>query len=233
MEDSTKRTKDSPEPGDFAVKGVEEIVRRLPKYFTISCASKRNSGKTVLISELIKTLLAKKRVDMVLIMSGSAGLNHDYDFLPKKLISRFNEATLKSVWASQKERPEEDRPHILIVLDDCLATPEALRNNTINAFYSLGRHIQTSFIIISQHTSHLLSPLIKANSDVILWSKLNHYQQKNLWEATTNIKLKEFIHLSESLGGIDFQFMLLDNYTASLDATEFLAVVKAKPPPKR
>ena len=226
---NAKEDEETP-PDSFPVMGIEEIVRRLPHYFTISCASKRNSGKTVLISELIQTLLKEKRVDMVMIMSGSAGLNHDYEFLPKKLVTRFNEATLKSIWASQKDREETDRPHILIVLDDCLATPEALRNNTINAFYSLGRHVMCSFIIISQHTTHLLSPLIKANSDVILWSKLNRGQLKTLWEATTNITLKDFIRLSESLGGIHYQFMLLDNYTASIHPTEFLAVVKAKPP---
>jgi hypothetical protein len=212
--------------------GSEEIVDRLPPYFTISCVSARNSGKSVLIQELVRKLIKAKRVDMVLIMSGSAGLNEDWTFLPSNLVIPFSTDTLDRIWNKQKMTPIDEREHILVVLDDCLATPEAFRNQRINAFYSLGRHLTLSMMILSQHTAYLLSPIIKANSDIILWSKLNRQQLKSLWESTTNLEWKAFLNFSETLGGVDYNFLLLDIYCKSNRPEEFLTFVRAEPPAK-
>lgn len=212
--------------------GTEEIIERLPPYFTISCVSARNSGKSVLIQELVRKLIKAKRVDMVLIMSGSAGLNEDWTFLPSNLVIPFSTDTLDRIWNKQKMTPIDEREHILVVLDDCLATPEAFRNQRINAFYSLGRHLTLSMAILSQHTAYLLSPIIKANSDIILWSKLNRQQLKALWESTTNLNLKAFMNFSETLGGVDYNFLLLDIYCKSNQPEEFLTFVRAEPPKK-
>ena len=38
------------------VLGVDEIVRRLPEFFTISVASRRNSGKSHLCRQLVQLL---------------------------------------------------------------------------------------------------------------------------------------------------------------------------------
>ena len=212
--------------------GTDEIVDRLPPYFTISCVSARNSGKSVLIQELVRKLIKAKRIDMVLIMSGSAGLNEDWTFLPSNLVIPFSTDTLDRIWEKQKMTPIDEREHILVVLDDCLATPEAFRNQRINAFYSLGRHLTLSMFILSQHTAYLLSPIIKANSDIILWSKLNRQQLKSLWESTTNLEWKAFLNFSETLGGVDYNFLLLDIYCKSNKPEEFLTFVRAEPPKK-
>jgi hypothetical protein len=212
--------------------GTEEIIDRLPPYFTISCVSARNSGKSVLIQELVRKLIKAKRVDMVLIMSGSAGLNEDWTFLPSNLCIPFSTEILDRIWEKQKMTPIDEREHVLVVLDDCLATPEAFRNQRINAFYSLGRHLTLSMMILSQHTTYLLSPIIKANSDIILWSKLNRQQLKGLWESTCNLEWKAFMNFSETLGGVDYNFLLLDIYCKSNKPEEFLTFVRAEPPKK-
>lgn len=207
---------------------VSDIVKRLSKYFTISVASRRNSGKTHLMSQLIRELITAKKVDIVVIMTGSAGLNDDYkDIVPEKLIQPFSELTLKSIWTVNANKEAKDRKHTLVVLDDCLGTPEALRNNEIMRYYTLGRHCHLSMVIISQHSSVLLSPIIRGNSDIILYSKLNVQQLKQLHEATTNITLKDFIKVSETLGGKDYQFMLIDNLCKSTDVKDWLTVVRA------
>jgi len=221
------------QPSDFPVGGVQNIIDRLPKYFTISVASKRNSGKSVLVMELIKDLMAQKKVDMVIVMSGSAHLNEDYKFLPKKLVMTFNERILSNVWYAQSKKDAKDRKHILFVFDDCLSTPEAIRNPLLTRMWVLSRHLAISGCLISQHTASLLSPTIKGNSDIILWSQLSKGQLQNLADSSTNITTKDFVRLSESLGGHDFQFLLLDNYNRSTDPREFLAVVKAKPPKEK
>lgn len=224
---------DAIQPSDFPVGGVQDIIDRLPKYFTCSVASKRNSGKSVLVMELIKDLMHQKKVDMVIVMSGSAHLNNDYKFLPQKLVMPFNERILGNVWYSQTKKDAKDRKHILFVFDDCLSTPEAIRNPLLTRIYVQGRHVAVSGILISQHTASLLSPTIKGNSDIILWSQLGRSQLQNLADSTTNITTKNFVKLSEALGGHDFQFLLLDNYNRSTDPREFLAVVKAKPPKEK
>jgi hypothetical protein len=215
---------------DTQVEGVDAIVERLPPYFTISCASKRNSGKTVLISELIKKLVEDKRVDMVLVMSGSAGLNTDYDFLPKGLVMPYSEQLLAKLWARQKGVAAEQRQSVLVVLDDCLANPDAVRSDMLTQIYALGRHLAISCIIISQVANWILTPTIKQNSDMILWSKLNRQQIENLWLAMTNIDKKEFISFSEAEGGKDYNFLCFDNFTTSTNPLDFLTIIRATPP---
>jgi hypothetical protein len=145
----------------------------------------------------------------------------------------FNERILGNVWYAQTKKDAKDRKHILFVFDDCLSTPEAIRNPLLTRIYTLGRHVAVSGILISQHTASLLSPTIKGNSDIILWSQLSKGQLQNLADSSTNITTKDFVRLSEALGGHDFQFLLLDNYNRSTDPHEFLAVVKAKPPKEK
>ncbi|NDC23085.1 MAG: hypothetical protein EBZ49_02990, partial [Proteobacteria bacterium] len=77
---------------ETSIINLPQLADKLPKYFTVSVASKRNSGKSFLISKLVRHLINTGRVQMVLVMSGSAGLNNDYGFLPKKLVQPFNEA---------------------------------------------------------------------------------------------------------------------------------------------
>ena len=43
--------------------GVPELLERLPKYHTISCISKRNSGKSVIVSQIIQEQIKAKKQD--------------------------------------------------------------------------------------------------------------------------------------------------------------------------
>jgi ABC-type dipeptide/oligopeptide/nickel transport system ATPase component len=215
--------------------GVDEIIRRLPKFFTISIASKRGSGKSVLVSEIMRDLLKREehRVDMFVVMSGSAGLNKDYtDIVPANLIMPFSEAMMNKIWEHQAGIIPEKREHICLVLDDCLGDKDAVRNPTIQKWYSVCRHISASLIVISQHTSVLLTPIIRSNSDLIVYSKLNRQQLETLWTSTTNISKKDFIRVSETLGGRDYNMVVLDNVISSTEPDEFITIVRAKPPAK-
>jgi hypothetical protein len=213
---------------------TEDIIERLPHYFTISFSSRRNSGKSTAISDIIYNLLKQKRVDMVVVMTGSAGLeNGDYEFLPQQLIMPFNEELLSKMWENQKATKKEERKHLLVVIDDALATPEAINNQTIIAIMSLGRHAFISCIISSQHTKTLLSPLIKGNSDLICFSKLSRVNIEALHECTTHISKKDFIKICETLGGHDYNFVVIDNYKQTNDPSEYITVFRANPALKK
>lgn len=215
------------DPAD-AYTPVPELLERLPKGgFTLSILARRNSGKTVLISEIIRELLKQKRVDIVYIMSGSAGLTKDYSFLPPEFVQPFSEQVLENIWNLQVKTEPEKRKHVLVVLDDCLATPDAFSSQNVNRYMTLGRHAKCSLAILSQHTGYLTSPIRRANSDLILWSKLNIQQLTALHNSTTNISKTDFIKLSEKLGGVKYNFMCLDNYVGSSDWLEFLTFTRA------
>jgi len=206
-----------------------DLVDRLPEFFTISIIAKRNSGKTYLMTDVIKVLKKKKRVDRIVILTGSAGLNDDYkDVVDEKLILPFKEETLENIWALQMTKPREQREHILIVLDDCLANPAALRSEMVNRLYTQSRHLQISLAVLSQYGAHLLTPLRKANSDVILWYKLNLKGLENLWLSTSKIPKDKFIQISEKFAGHNYQYMLLDNYIQSENPSDQLTFIKAK-----
>jgi len=206
-----------------------DLVDRLPEFFTISIIAKRNSGKTYLMTDVIKVLKKKKRVDRIVILTGSAGLNDDYkDVVDEKLILPFKEETLENIWKLQMTKPREQREHILIVLDDCLANPAALRSEMVNRLYTQSRHLQISLAVLSQYGAHLLTPLRKANSDVILWYKLNLKGLENLWLSTSKIPKDKFIQISEKFAGHNYQYMLLDNYIQSENPSDQLTFIKAK-----
>ena len=223
--------------------GVGEISRRIPKFFTVCCCSCRNSGKSVMITQLVKLLLKQRKVDIVVVMSGTSNLNSDWSFIDSRLVMPFDEEVLTRIadkqeedilnWKAPPVKGEKKPPkpkHVLIVLDDCLSTPEALNSHVISSTFTLGRHKHMSCILISQHTTRFPNPILRANSDIILYSRLNLKSLENLWYATTNITKKDFIQLS-ALGGVDYSFILMDLYNrTSRDPADTITVIRAEPP---
>ena len=198
--------------GELPVDSVDTLIERLPKYFTMCLASKRNSGKTYLMTEIIKKLIKAKKVDMVLVMSNSAGLNEDYkSLLPPGLVMKFNEKVLEQLWARQQKTDMGKREHIFIVLDDVLSDPRALRSELVSRIYSLGRHNMLSCAISSQIANHVLTPVVKQNSDMLLWSKLNITQLSHIWESLSGVSKKGFIRWAQVFGGIHHNFCVFDN----------------------
>ena len=217
------------ELSELPVDSVDTLIERLPKYFTMCLASKRNSGKTYLMSEIIKKLIKAKKVDMVLVMSNSAGLNKDYQsILPPGLVMKFNEKVLEQLWARQQKTDMAKREHIFIVLDDVLSDPRALRSELVSRIYSLGRHNMLSCAVCSQVANHVLTPVMKQNSDMLLWSKLNRNQLAIIWESLNGVSKKGFIRWAEVFGGVHYNFCVFDNITDKNAPEDFLFVVRAE-----
>ena len=209
---------------------VDDFIERLPKpCWTAVIASKRNSGKTWLISQLIKRLIKLKKVDVVLVQTNSFGLNDDYDFLPPGLVMKFNEKVLSSVWERQKKVARADRQHVLVVLDDVLSDKSAVRSEMVERIFALGRHATISVLIASQVANIVLSPVMKQNSDMILWSRLNKVQLQHIWEATNGLSLKAFTRWAELFGGVHYNFCVFDNYTDKGAPEDYLTVIRADP----
>ena len=93
--------------------------------FAMVVASKRNSGKTLLISQLIKALVNTKKIFAPVVYSNTAHLNGDYSFLPKGLVRQFSPSNLKALLEKQAAIPKSERPPLLLVFDDVLGDERA------------------------------------------------------------------------------------------------------------
>ena len=205
---------------------VESFADMIEVPFRMSVASKSNSGKTHLVSELTKQLLACGKVYMVFVQSNTHGVNNDYAFLPAKCSGRFDPKKLDELFQHQAKTPQEQRKHVLVILDDVLGDRSAENNEAIMSFYARGRHANISVILNSQVANRVLSPAVKENSCYILYSRLNRQQLAILWETITNMDKAEFIKFSEHVNK-NYNFVVIDNTSHSNDPHEFLKVVRA------
>lgn len=214
-----------------AALNTDELVELFPKgSMTMSMIGVRNSGKSVLIQQIIKSLCRKKLVDIVLVMSGSAQLNSDYSFLPEGTVMNFNSDLLHRIWEKQvAEKRAGTEKRVFIVFDDCLTDKTAVRNEIMMRIYVQGRHISLGSAILSQYPAYITSPSILGNSDMILYSKLNRQALERLWESTSGISKRDFINISESVAGVNYTFMAINNYAKSPDPLDYLTYVRAEP----
>lgn len=210
-----------------------ELVELFPPLFTLALIGVRNSGKSVLIQQIIKAVMKKKMVDVVIVMSGSANLNNDYDFLPEGALMNFDNDLLHQIWDKQvedkkAEKEKKQKPKkVFIVFDDCLTDKNAIRNEIMMKIWVQGRHISICSAILSQYPAYILSPTIMGNSDQLLYSKLNRQALERMWESTVGITKKDFINVSEKIAGVNYTFMVIDNYCKNPDPKKYMTFCRA------
>lgn len=214
------------ESGD--VLSVDAFASKIKPPFSMAVASKRNTGKTLLVSALIQQLLNKNIVKSVLVMSQTVHVNRDYWFLPPRLRQPFSEDVIKRLMDRQAAIKKEQREQVLLVLDDVLSDKDAEKSRFIKRLFTLGRHYDINVCLISQTSNVALSPGIKQNADYIMYSRLNRYQLAALWESITNMDKRDFIAYSEALNK-NYTFLVVDNTSQSNHPEDFLLRVKVSP----
>jgi len=207
------------------IETIKQFAARIKIPTSIAVASKRNTGKTLLVSVLIRELLERKAVSMVLVMSQTQHVNDDYKFLPPRLRQAFSEEVIKKMLDAQGKVPKRNREQVLLVLDDVLSDKEAEKSRFIKRLYTLGRHYDISIILISQTSNVALTPAIKQNSDWLLYSRQNRYMLESIWATVCNIDKKSFIAWSEE-NNKNYTFLAIDNTSQSNNPAEFLLKVK-------
>ena len=205
-----------------------ELLDLFPKFVTLALIGVRNSGKSMITQQILKAVIKKQTVDIVIVMSGSAQLNSDYDFLPPGALMNFDDALLKKMWSKQvKDKKEGVEKRLFLVFDDCLTDKGAIRNEIIQRIWVQGRHVSISSAILSQYPAYITSPIILGNSDLLLYSKLNRTALERIYESTTGLTKKEFIELSEAVAGVNYTFMVMNNYCKSPLPEDYLTYVRA------
>jgi len=204
----------------------QEFASAIQVPFAMSVASKRNTGKTMLMSQFIQELLRQGKIYLAFVFSNTYEMNGEYDFLPARCKSRFDPAKLQHLMDSQVALPKAKRKEILVVMDDILGDRAVENNAIIMKFYATSRHFQCSICLLSQIANRVLSPAVLQNSDYILYSRLNRTQLSNLFEAITNMEKQQFIRFSEYINQ-NYNFVIVDNTIHSSNPEDFLKVVRA------
>ena len=210
---------------------VQDYADQVKVPFSMCIASKRNTGKSVLLNQFVVRMVETGKVDVAIVFSNTTGLNDDYPDIGKHLKQPYSEEALQRLINHQKNTPKHKRKNVLVVFDDVLGDKKADRSSLILYCYAIGRHINLNPILASQVSNRVLTPTVKANSDYILLSRLNRQHIINIWEAITNMEKGEFIAFIEDVNK-DYKFCVVDMTSQSNNPEDFLMLVKARPPKK-
>lgn len=210
----------------------EFAIEKVKVPFSMCIASKRNTGKSVLLNQFIKAIVDARKVDICIVFSNTTGLNDDYPDVPKQLKQPYSEEALQRLINKQKGTEKGKRKEVMVVFDDVLGDKKADRSSLILYCYAIGRHININPVLCSQVSNRVLTPTVKANSDYILLSRLNRQHILNIWEAITNMEKREFVEFIEEVNK-DYKFAVVDMTSQSNEPEEFLMVVKAEAPTEK
>jgi hypothetical protein len=223
---------EEPNENQAFINSVAEVVRTIKVPFSASICSKRNSGKSFLVRNLVYELAKQKKVNQVIVMSNTSGmsLNKDYDYMPSKLLTTFKESTITKLLEVQAKDVKRGKiREVLLIMDDVIGETKDKSgegSRMIRSLYANSRHYHISVILLSQIANRLLTPAIKENSDYLFFSRINRRGLESIWESICNIDKKDFIAFAEK-SNKDYSFILYDNTTQSNKPEDFLFIVKA------
>lgn len=160
------------------------ILPQIPFLLTIFAPVR--SGKSVLVMNLIYVMY-KKCFDQIVFFSPTVShdkttriLWEDPDVVKIDKDLQHIDSMIKAIVERQEEKHEDERKHILIVLDDCLGLMK--REGYLTNLCSRYRHYKLSIIITSQNFRSL-PPIVRNNSTaVILFKTSNDKELKKIEE---------------------------------------------------
>ena len=191
----------------------------------ILLASKRMSGKTVMVKGLIKYFLDRYDFDIIIMFSDTARFTKDYDFIDENLIFKTDEMEdkIKKILQIQEKNIKKNKlVNILVILDDVKVHS---RSKELINIATLGRHLKITCILSSQYPKQLVSSSIRNNLSYVLINDLGEQALRAIWESI-HIKysfreFQEFVNEHNN----NYTFILYDGVTQKKD--ERLKLIKA------
>jgi len=223
---------EAPPGGDY-VNEMDAIVASMRVPMSAVIISKRNTGKSVLCRDIVYHMLKQKKVDQVVIMSNTSGLqlNEDYDFMPNALLTTYDEGKIKKLLDAQAKLIKSGKiREILLIMDDVVGSDKDTsgeNSRLIRSLYCNSRHFHVSVVLLSQIATRLMQPAIRANSDYMFFSRLNRRDLETIWTSVTNVDKKPFVYFCET-HNLDYCFILFNNVVTATQPADFLFVCKAE-----
>jgi len=226
--------------------GTLDIANDLKKYKSFNCivTSKTNSGKSVLLNDLVYQI--KDWFVSIYVFSLTSYLQPDlFEYCPESnVIDHFDENKLEEIWNRQEmmlqkllsENKSKDKcPRILILYDDLISDPKVKNSPMLKKLFVAGRHCNISQFFLTQSFSSV-SPVLRKNCALAIAFYLDSYIDREAYAksylSTKNVKLGIMIFdriTKEPYTAICVLNCLVDSnpenyiktYKASLDVPKF------------
>ena len=116
---------------------IEEL-NEIKQHSMILLASARNTGKSVLVKNLISFLLSKYEYNFIIIFSDTSEYEKEYDFIDIHFKTKDLDEKLKKIFKiQQKNKKNNNNISGIIILDDIIIDSNSF---LLNQVASLGRH---------------------------------------------------------------------------------------------
>ena len=182
---------------------------------TVAFVAKRNSGKSVLLKQLVEH--EKHLFDKIFVICPTESINRFYkDIVDEKSIfdsysETWTEKLIESLTKINADTPEKDRKKVLLIYDDILSDIDFHQSPAIKKIFTRGRHVGLSIICTCQYL-YMLSPVMRVNLDYVLIGQTNN-QSKNLLcdeFLAGSFDRKQFLDLYNKTTK-DYNFLVINN----------------------
>jgi len=207
----------------------DDTVYEVPtpkQHTTCLITSKRNTGKSKLVLNLIYNMVSKYDFTLIVLFSNTAKYLDDYNFLNKKFIFPLEDDKINKIMKYQEQMKIKNKPcNCLMILDDVNIEK---KSSALNDVFTLGRHFFITVIVSVQFPRHVVSKIIRNNLDYLYLSELNSETMYNIIKecivipGVTSKEIYDFIMESNR----NYQYVLYDN--TEKDKEKRLKVVRAK-----
>lgn len=212
-------------------------VHELPKLkldTTTVLASKRNSGKTVTVINLIYNFLNDYDFDYYIMMSNTAEFLEEYDWMDKQFIYKWDDnvdTRINKLIEYQKQKrilhvtKGKPRVNCLMILDDITI---GKKSKSLERLFTEGRHYYITLILSLQYPKYVCSKMIRNNIDYLFISELNDETLDALVKdciTISGIKKKDITQFITKNNG-NYQFILFNN--KEQDKHKRLMIIKSK-----
>ena len=208
---------------DTNVYSVEECNIIQNSFIVI--ASRRASGKSVLVKNLIKYLIDNFEFNFCSLFTDTF-FNNDYDFIDKELVftsDQLDEKIKKLLQIQEKNIKKNKIIHGLIILDDVKVYK---KSNMLIDLATKARHYKLTVICSVQFPKMLITTSIRSNIDYLFFSDLNEQGIRAVYESTAiPINFKTFLNLINE-HNTDYKFFFYNSKES--DKKKRLKLVKSK-----
>lgn len=197
----------------YANEGLEDMKNSIfPPHFLMGIAGKPGSGKTSLLKHLLKSdIFFFKKFDYVFIISPSVQEYKSFFLPPENMSNILSLENLQNIVKNIKKKQIEKNlqySNSLIILDDCIARLDEIKNQTEILEFIYNRRHLINFdgkdkgmvsIIITTQKFNKLSTSIRSNLTCLIFFKLNPIDYKRVYEDVIYGDKEDFENITQKL----------------------------------
>ncbi len=201
---------------------IEEL--KLEQNRNLLILSRSNSGKTVLIKNIINFYLKNYTYNSIILYSKTAKYETEYNFIDET--NKFDgslEKLLTDILDFQKD--SKNTMKILLILDDVDVTK---RNDILSDLFTKSRHWNITLILSSQYVKQLVSSTIRSNFHYLFFNQLNFENLECIYKIVyLDIDKKTFFNYIYNLKE-KYSFIMYDNTNIGDSVADNYKLCKAK-----